>query len=152
MGDLSFLGENIRMARVYRNITQEELCKNCGYQRSSLSRLENNDLDITFQSMVKLAKALDVNIIELFSRNFRNQKFSSYIEDNFLLVFCENVNKILVRKNKYQESLFTTTGLFPSTISEILSQKVNPKISSMQKIATALETTIGDLLVRNGGQ
>lgn len=152
MIDLSFLGENIRMARVYRNITQDELCRKCKYHRSSLSRLENNDLDITFQSIVKLAKALDINIIELFSRNFKDQKLSSYIEDDFLLVFCENVNKILAKKNKYQESLFPKTGLFPATISEILNQKVNPKISSMQKIATALETTISDLLVRNGGQ
>lgn len=151
MNELSFLGENVRMVRVYRNLTQDQLCNKCNYQRSSLSNLENNNLDITFKTIVKISKALDVNIAELFSRNLKVHELSHYVEDNFLLIFSENVNRILIRKKKFQVSLFPNTGLHPATISEILNQKVNPKISSMCKIANVLETPICELLVRQGG-
>ncbi|PGB43614.1 helix-turn-helix domain-containing protein [Bacillus toyonensis] len=147
---MKVFGENIRNARKYRALSQRELSVKSGISRSSISMIENSKIDIYFETAKRLAKSLDISLPQFFSRNFSNGKTATYIEDNFLLIFSQNVTSLLKKKNKYQTYLYASTNLSPSTINEILKQKVNPKLSSLYQIADALETTVSELITRKG--
>lgn len=147
---MKVFGENIKNARSYRALSQNELSRKSGISRSSISMIENNKIDIYFETAKRLAKTLNINLPQLFSRNFSNEKIAEYIEDDFLSIFSQNTKTLLKRKNKYQTYLYAATTLSPSTINEILNQKVNPKLSSLYQIADALEASVSQLITRKG--
>ncbi|MES5848651.1 MULTISPECIES: helix-turn-helix domain-containing protein [unclassified Bacillus cereus group] len=148
---MKVFGENVRTARKDRALSQKELSAKSGISRSSISMIENSKIDIYFETANRLAKSLDISLPQFFSRNFSNGKTITYIEDNFLSIFSQNVTSLLKKKNKYQTYLYSSTTLSPSTINEILKQKVNPKLSSLYQIADALDTTVSELITRKGG-
>ncbi|WP_025684398.1 helix-turn-helix domain-containing protein [Paenibacillus maysiensis] len=145
---MKVFGENIRNARSYRALSQNELSENSGISRSSLSMLENNEIDIYFETAKRLAESLNISFPQLFSRNFSNGNIAAYTEDDFLFIFSQNAKSLLKKQNKLQTYLYASTTLSPSTISEIFNQKVNPKLSSLNQIADALGTTISELIIR----
>ncbi|PFA04129.1 hypothetical protein COF76_27630 [Bacillus wiedmannii] len=147
---MKVFGENVRNARKDRALSQKELSAKSGISRSSISMIENSKIDIYFETANRLAKSLDISLPQFFSRNFSNGKTVTYIEDNFLSIFSQNVTNLLKKKNKYQTYLYSSTTLSPSTINEILKQKVNPKLSSLYQIADALDTTVSELITRKG--
>lgn len=59
---LELLGEAIRKARLERNLTQEELGKLVGVQKSQISKLENSMTDARFETIIKVFKALNAKI------------------------------------------------------------------------------------------
>lgn len=148
---MEVFGENIKNARYYRALSQYELSVKSGISRSSISMIENSKIDIYFETAKRLAESLNISLPQLFSRSFSNGKIAAYIEDDFLLIFSQNVQNLLKKKNKYQTYLYASTTLSPSTINEILKQKVNPKLSSLYQIAEALETTVSELITRKEG-
>ncbi|WP_144472615.1 helix-turn-helix domain-containing protein [Bacillus safensis] len=147
---MEVFGENIRNARKYRALSQKQLSVKSRISRSSISMIENNKIDIYFETAKRLAESLNISLPQFFSRNFINGEITTYIEDDFLLIFSQNVEKLLKTKNKYQTYLYASTTLSPSTINEILNQKVNPKLSSLYQIADALEATLSELITRKG--
>ena len=147
---MKVFGENIKNARYYRALSQNELSGKSGISRSSISMIENSKIDIYFETAKRLAESLNICLPQFFSRSFSNGKIAAYIEDDFLLIFSQNVKSLLKKKNKYQTYLYVSTNLSPSTINEILKQKVNPKLSSLYQIADALETTVSELITRKG--
>lgn len=145
---MKVFGENIKNARFYRALSQNELSEKSGISRSSISMIENSRIDIYFETAKRLAESLNINLPQLFSRSFSDGKIAAYIEDDFLLIFSQNVKSLLKKKSKYQTYLYASTTLSPSTINEILKQKVNPKLTSLYQIADALETTVSELITR----
>ena len=68
MGDkklLLKLGERIKTIRTGKNMTQNELAMDCGFDKASISRIESGQTNITMHSLYKISKALEVEIIEL---------------------------------------------------------------------------------------
>lgn len=59
---LDLLGEAIRQARLERNLTQEELGRLVGVQKSQISKLENSLTDARFETVMKVFKALNAKI------------------------------------------------------------------------------------------
>lgn len=149
---MGVFGENIKNARRYRTISQKALSVKSGISRSSISTIENSKTDIYFETAKRLAESLNISLSQLFSRNFINANIEEYIDDDFLFNFSQNVKKILKNKNKYQIYLYTSTTLSSSTINEILNRKVNPRLSSLYQIASALETTVSKLVIREEGK
>lgn len=61
---------NIKIARTKKKMNQIELCDYIGISRATLSKLENGNLDnLTYPLMIKIAKALDTTVQELFLSN-----------------------------------------------------------------------------------
>ncbi len=58
---------NIKKLRKERNISQEELAQKVWVKRPYLSKLENGWINVTVDTLEKIAFALDVEIIYLFS-------------------------------------------------------------------------------------
>ena len=55
-----YLGEAIRKARLAQNLTQEELGKRVGVQRSQICRLESGRTNITIPVMSRVFQALGI--------------------------------------------------------------------------------------------
>ena len=74
---LEILGEMIRKVRLERNLTQEELGKLVGVQKSQISRLESNASNVTMDTLMKVFTALKAKVklqIELPNAKFNVAK------------------------------------------------------------------------------
>ncbi len=61
------LGERIKEIRGLQGLTLEEASKLTGLARSTLSKIENEQISPTFQAMQKLASGLNIDMPQLFS-------------------------------------------------------------------------------------
>lgn len=59
---MELLGRMIKIARQERNLTQEELGKLVGVQKAQISKLENSANSATIDTVVKVFRALKVEI------------------------------------------------------------------------------------------
>ena len=60
------LGERVRTIRRARNWTLEEAAQRAGLARSTLSKIENEQISPTFDAVHKLARGLDIDVPQLF--------------------------------------------------------------------------------------
>ena len=70
---MTVLGTMIKTARLERNLTQEELGKLIGVQKSQISKLENGANSATIDTILKVFKALKAEI-----------NFNVKLEDHFV--------------------------------------------------------------------
>jgi transcriptional regulator with XRE-family HTH domain len=63
--DAKKLGENLKNIRMKKNITQIEIAKMLGVDRSFVSNIENGKNNPTLSTITSLAKALGVSTNEL---------------------------------------------------------------------------------------
>ena len=59
---LELMGEMIKKVRLERNLTQEELGKLIGVQRAQISKLENNTINVTIETILKVFGALKAKV------------------------------------------------------------------------------------------
>ena len=59
---MELLGEMIKSVRKERNLTQEQLGKLIGVQKSQISKLENNTKNVTIETILKVFRALKANV------------------------------------------------------------------------------------------
>lgn len=60
------VGLNIRLERIKRGITQEELADMSGIARSTMGIVERGEQSPSLQTIAKIATALNINISKLF--------------------------------------------------------------------------------------
>jgi transcriptional regulator with XRE-family HTH domain len=61
------VGKQIQKIRESKGLSQQDLAAKCNFEKSNMSRLETGRVNPTLSTLVKVAKALDVSLIELFS-------------------------------------------------------------------------------------
>jgi len=66
------LGKRVREIRLSQNLTLEEASKRTGLARSTLSKIENEQISPTFSAVNKLVKGLGIDIPQLFSEPKRS--------------------------------------------------------------------------------
>lgn len=67
--DLSaVLAENLRNYRLNKQISQEQLAEICGLHRTYIGSVERGERNITLSSLEILAKALDVSVQQLLTK------------------------------------------------------------------------------------
>ncbi len=64
-----FLNNNIKYLRSLRGISQQGLADKVGIDRSTVSRIENNEIETTIDNAIKIAEALDVSLYELVGKD-----------------------------------------------------------------------------------
>jgi len=67
------VGENLRLARLRRRLTQEKLAKLVGVSQYHISRLEWGDQNLTLTMLLKLAFAFDMMPQELVDDTIRGR-------------------------------------------------------------------------------
>jgi transcriptional regulator with XRE-family HTH domain len=66
------LGKRVREIRLSQSLTLEEASKLTGLARSTLSKIENEQISPTFSAVSKLVKGLGIDIPQLFSKPARS--------------------------------------------------------------------------------
>ncbi|MEM9231380.1 MAG: helix-turn-helix transcriptional regulator, partial [Pseudomonadota bacterium] len=61
------LGKRVRALRKARNWTLEQAAQKAGLARSTLSKIENDQMSPTFEAVRKLAQGLDISVPQLFT-------------------------------------------------------------------------------------
>ncbi|WP_322106007.1 helix-turn-helix transcriptional regulator [Paraburkholderia sp. J41] len=64
--ELAILGSAIRGIRKEKNISQEALADWAGLDRSHMGRIERGERNVTVLNLLRIAKALDCKLAELF--------------------------------------------------------------------------------------
>lgn len=59
------IGQNIKSIRVEKKISQAELAALCNYEKSNMCRIESGKTNLTVGTLLTIAEALDVGIIDL---------------------------------------------------------------------------------------
>ncbi len=59
---IDLLGYAIKEARLYHNLTQEQLGKLIGVQKAQISKLENNFTNARFDTVIKVFNALNAKV------------------------------------------------------------------------------------------
>lgn len=96
-----FLNNNIKFLRTKNGISQQGLADKVGIDRSTVSRIENNEIETTIDNAIKIADALNVSLYDLVSKDLRtiNIETAPNEENN------ENYKQLLKNKGLADESI-----------------------------------------------
>jgi transcriptional regulator with XRE-family HTH domain len=61
------LGPALKKARLAKGMTLEVLSSKCGYSKALISRIENDSVSPSIESLAKISETLDVKIYDIFS-------------------------------------------------------------------------------------
>jgi putative transcriptional regulator len=61
------LGKRIKTLRLEKNISQTEVAYRCGFDKSNYNTIESGKRNPTVTSLLKIANAIEVNLIDLFN-------------------------------------------------------------------------------------
>lgn len=67
------LAQRVRELRSQRGFTQEALAQRAGLAVRHLQKLESSSLNVTLDTLSRVAKALDVEVKDLFSQGSANE-------------------------------------------------------------------------------
>lgn len=59
------IGETIRQYRKQRGLTQKQLAKEIGLTASTITKYENNTLEPSFETMMKICEVLNIDIVDM---------------------------------------------------------------------------------------
>ncbi len=66
-----FLNSNVKHLRTSKNISQQSLADKIGVDRSTVSRIENGEIETTIDNAIKIADTLGVPLNDLVSKDLR---------------------------------------------------------------------------------
>jgi len=75
------LGEKIKKVREFRNYTQDYVAQQLKMTQAEYSRIESNEMDISFSRLENIAKILDVSTADLIKHDGQSM-FTNYITAN----------------------------------------------------------------------
>ena len=62
---LKELGTRIRVIRLSKDMTQNQLAINCNFEKSSMSKIESGQVNLSYITLHRISKGLDVHMREL---------------------------------------------------------------------------------------
>jgi transcriptional regulator with XRE-family HTH domain len=108
-----FLNNNIKHIRLEKKMSQQTLADLVGVDRSTISRIENNEIETTIDNGIKIAKALNISISELIATDL-TIKPNSNDEDDLISkyktlspddkVYIKNIIEKKLQSHKNKES------------------------------------------------
>lgn len=154
---LLVFGTNIRKAREMQGLGISELATSIGYDRGCLSSLEYGEQNVEYITALNLARKLNTPFPALFSRNYlndlanNNSSFSgNFTENDYLLVFIENFQNRMKRRQFKQIEIYGATGVQTAMISRIVNRKAfNPTIKTLYAMAYTVDAEMYSLFLRN---
>ena len=58
-------GQHLQVLRKSKNLSLRKLALNCNIEHSDIKRYENGEINLTFLTIIELAKGLDISVGEL---------------------------------------------------------------------------------------
>ncbi len=94
-----FLNKNVKFLRIKKGLSQQTLADKVGVDRSTISRIENNEIETTIDNAIKLAEVLKINFKDLLDKDLSIDNPEQLNND------LENINfkEILIKKGLMDE-------------------------------------------------
>lgn len=73
---LYLFGKNLKNIRKSKGLTQEALAEKCGINFKYYSAIERGKVNVSFNTITKIAKGLGINIKEMFNFQTNKERFS----------------------------------------------------------------------------
>ena len=153
---LLVFGVNVRKVRETNRISLGKIANDMRYDRGCLSSVEYGEQNLKYKTAVRLAQSLNTSFPALFSRNFvpstdnPKQRASSFQDDDYLVVFIENIKKEIKLKRLRQIDIYVATGINEVHVNRLLKHKEpNPTIKTLATLAVAVEKDLTSLFTRN---
>lgn len=147
--------KNIRIYRKLKGITQKDLANLTGYSSKHISDIENKNMkfQITIPTLGKIASALGKDSKDFLSLNLElsnnNNEFKLYDNEYYYNIVRNNIKKERIIKGLTQQELADKAELTREFISQIESTNKSFSITSVEKIANALNLDIKNLFTPN---
>lgn len=91
-----FLNKNIRFLRIAKGLSQQTLADKVGIDRSTISRIENNEIETTIDNAIKISEVLNVSLSDLINCDLTVENNNS--SDDYAVLF--NKYKQLSQEDK----------------------------------------------------
>lgn len=148
MSDLEVIGRNLEFERLRTNMTRKDFAKLIKYDRGSYSKLaKNKNQDIELDSLVKIARSLDIDLAILLSRSYiddykeRKVEESHFVEHDYQILLADNLRAALNERGLCQE-----IGTNRETVNRLINYHIkNPRISTISMIAAELSMSLSSL-------
>lgn len=66
-----FLNDNVKHLRTIKGLSQQTLADKVGVDRSTISRIENNEIETTIDNAIKIADTFNVSLLDLVNKDLR---------------------------------------------------------------------------------
>ncbi len=125
------VGENIKRIRLEKSMTQKELGNKCGLADSAIRRYELGGANPKYETIQKIADALDTTPSVLMEQKEKN--------------VGGNIRIYRTKQGLSQKELASLSGLNESDIKNYESAENEPNLEALKKISRALGVYIGNL-------
>jgi transcriptional regulator with XRE-family HTH domain len=95
------IGDRIKQFRTNKGLSQKEIAISIGIDQAQYSRIESNKVEPTISSIEKIAEALEVDVVELFSKE-KITDINSYDKN-----IVERLQLLDQLEDKEKKSIFT---------------------------------------------
>lgn len=160
MNTVQIFGRNVNMVREDKRMSIKELAEVSGYNRGDLASLELGKHDVSLESAINIAKALNRDFPFMLSKDFNvlgklvgNKRILDYyIETDYLSIYIENLRKNIKKKNTTQEYIADSSEVFSANLSRIINKKIVPRLGTLERFSDAIEMELSVLFERTGGE
>lgn len=100
------VGEYVRAMRLKKGLTQKELAEECGMFDSAIRRIELGGQKPKFETLEKIAKALDISVYEFLEceKNRPISKFEEREDSELTIHISKNLRRLTESYNKLNAS------------------------------------------------
>jgi len=95
------IGKVLKEARQKKELTLENLSGKCGYSKALISRIENDSVSPSLESLTKIAEALDLRLFDI---------FASVASDEPLVLKKGERDRFVVAKGEYEIEFLTSAA------------------------------------------
>jgi len=138
------LAGRLKELRNQKGISQDALSRASDLTRVTLAAMERGASNPRLSNLEQLAKALHVDVLDLFLVRPTNQQVPS--PEKCSLRIAKNVNRFRVSATLSQEALSTSSGHFRTYVGNLEHQRVKPRVNDLEQIAEVLGIDIASIL------
>ena len=138
------LAHRLRDLRDQKGMSQDTLAKVSNVSRPSITAIERGGSNPRMETLDRLARALDIDVLELIANEALPRRPSD--DRPSLERIARNVNRLRTALGVSQEALSQRSQHFRTYVGNLERYMVNPSLADVEAIASALEVAVETLL------
>ena len=150
MPEIEVISKYLKTFRSAKNINQTEFAKELGFSRAEISLIERELVDPTLRTLKKIADYMGISISELLQvKTDGTETYSElHSSENFpeLEFISQRLNAYRNKHEESQEVFAEHVGIHIASLSLMERKRMNPRLSTLQKIAAYMGITVSELL------
>lgn len=150
MPETAAISECLKAFRSAKNLNQTEFAKEIGFSRAELSLIERELVDPRLKTLKKIADYMGISISKLLQ--VETDGIDTYSElhssENFpeLEFISQRLKTYRSQYEESQEVFAEHIGIHIASLSLMERKRMNPRLSTLQKIAAYMGITVSELL------